>query len=61
MNGIWIDFGTLEKFKIIVRGLNTLNSCLKDIEEFAKITLQEKLNTNQRPLSPKKELNPPLG
>ena len=46
---IEIGFSTIEQFKDIVRGLNNLNSCLMDIDEFAKITLAKKLNTNQRP------------
>lgn len=44
-----ITFDTIEAFQKIVKALNNLDSCLKEIAEFAEKTLREKLNTNQRP------------
>ena len=51
----WIEiaFPTVDDFQKIVKALNTLDACLKDIKEFAEKILREKLNTNQRPPSPK--------
>ena len=46
-----ITFETIEGFQKIVKALNTLDACLKEIEEYTEKTLREKLNTNQRPNS----------